>query len=142
MAIAKTPKETMEMAKNFAHKISGQKNAVVCLKGNLGTGKTTFVKGFCAYFGIENLTVKSPTYTYYRLYKGDKADIYHFDYYRLEHLDDIVEQELFEIIEKKNSIVVIEWPEKVEFLLPKGTFIVNFNYGKEKDERLIKFSQI
>lgn len=138
----KTSQETMKLAKKFAMEFENQENAVICLKGNLGTGKTTFVKGFCGYFDIKDSTVKSPTYTYYRLYKGKNKDIYHFDYYRLAQLDEIIEHELFEIIENKNTIALIEWPEKVESLLPKGTFVVDFSYGEKNDERIINFSKL
>lgn len=133
--------ETIKIAKEFAQTCNKNDVKIICLKGNLGTGKTTFVKGFCEYFNITE-TVKSPTYTYYRLYKGSKKDIYHFDYYRLNQLDDIVEQELLEIIDKDNSILLIEWPEKVINLLPKGTLIADFVYGNEQNQRVISISQL
>jgi len=140
--ITKTADETIALAGKFAGEVSGKKNAVICLKGNLGAGKTTFVKGFCGYFGVKDSTVKSPTYTYYRLYNGSGPDIFHFDYYRLVNFDEQVESELLEIIEKENTIALIEWPEKVESVLPKGTFVVDFSYGEDKNERIINFSKL
>jgi tRNA threonylcarbamoyladenosine biosynthesis protein TsaE len=140
--ITKSSEETLEIAGKFAQEFKKHENAVICLKGNLGTGKTTFVKGFCSHFDIKDSMVKSPTYTYYRLYKGGDRDVYHFDYYRLIQLDEIVEHEFIEIIDKENSISLIEWPEKVESLLPKGTFVIDFDYGEDKNERIINFSQI
>ncbi|MBA4336745.1 tRNA (adenosine(37)-N6)-threonylcarbamoyltransferase complex ATPase subunit type 1 TsaE [bacterium] len=142
MTITKTADETSALAGKLAEELIGKKNAVICLKGNLGTGKTTFVKGFCEYFGVKDSNVKSPTYTYYRLYKGNGRDIFHFDYYRLVNFDEQVENELLEIIEKENTIVLIEWPEKAEYVLPKGTVIVDFAYGDDKNERIINFSKL
>lgn len=139
--ISKSAEETLKIASEIAQEVENQKNTVICLKGNLGTGKTTFVKGFCEYFGIDNATVKSPTYTYYRLYEGKNNNIYHFDYYRLTHVDEIVENELIEIIDKENTISLIEWPEKVEDLLPKGVIVIDFAYGEAQDERIINISQ-
>lgn len=138
----KTDQETMKLAKEFAQEFDKQNNVVICLEGNLGTGKTTFVKGFCEYFDIKGATVKSPTYTYYRLYKGKNRHVYHFDYYRLTQLDEIIEHELFEIIDKENTVSLIEWPEKVKLLLPKGTFVVRFSYGENQNERIINFFKL
>ena len=140
--ISKSAQETTRIAKEFAKNLNNKKNPVICLRGNLGTGKTTFVKGFCEYFNISPQTVKSPTYTYYRLYKADNRNIYHFDYYRLSKIDEIIEHELIEIIDKDNSIFLIEWPEKVEEFLPKGTYIINFEYGNGQNERIINFSKL
>jgi len=140
--ITKTSQETMRLAKEFAEDFGMLENLVICLEGDLGTGKTTFVKGFCGYFDIDSLTVKSPTYTYCRLYKGGERAIYHFDYYRLLQIDELIENELFEIVEKKKSITLIEWPEKIKFLLPKETFVIKFAYGEEQNERIIHFSKL
>jgi len=142
MTITKTADETLALAGEFARELNVKKSAIICLKGNLGTGKTTFVKGLCGFFGVKESTVKSPTYTYYRLYKGTGPDIFHFDYYRLVNFDDQAENELLEIIEKENTIVLIEWPEKVEAVLPKGTFLVDFSYGEGENERIINFSKL
>ena len=123
----KNAQETIELAKEIAGEIEACEPKILCLEGNLGTGKTTFVKGFCDFYGVGKQIVKSPTYTYYRLYNGGKMDIYHFDYYRLTELDEIVEHEFLEIMDKENSIVLIEWPEKVKDLMPKGTIFVDYH---------------
>lgn len=140
--ITNNTQETMDLAKKIANKIDEYKPKVLCLEGNLGTGKTIFVKGFCDFYGIGEQIVKSPTYTYYRLYSSENHEIYHFDYYRLTELDEIVEHELLEIIDKENAIILIEWPEKVKNILPKGTVIINFSYLKEQNKRKIEFATL
>ncbi|MCD6109356.1 tRNA (adenosine(37)-N6)-threonylcarbamoyltransferase complex ATPase subunit type 1 TsaE [bacterium] len=138
----KTSQETKQLAKNFARDFGSIEGSIICLEGNLGSGKTTFVKGFCEYFSIEDDKVKSPTYTYYRLYENGEKDIYHFDYYRLSRADDLIESELLEILERSNMIALIEWPEKIKHLFPRGTLVVKFSYGEGDNDRIINFSKI
>lgn len=86
---------------------------LILLNGNLGSGKTTFTKGLAQKLSIPEIQVKSPTYTYYNKYVGDK-ELYHFDLYRLTPHSDIEELmlELEEIIES-GAVVVIEWASRI-----------------------------
>ncbi len=134
--------ETLEFAQEYAKGVKGHENNVICLKGCLGAGKTTFVKGFTKALGVSPKTVKSPTYTYMRRYKGKGSPIYHFDYYRLDNPDEATSEELLEIINRRDSIVLIEWPEKVEHLLPKERIEIDITPGKERTQRNISLKQI
>ena len=134
--------ETLKFAQEYAKGIKGHSSNVICLKGCLGAGKTTFVKGFTKALGINPKTVKSPTYTYLRQYKGINSPIYHFDYYRLDNPDVVTSEELLEIINKKDSTVLIEWPEKIEHLLPKERIEINITPGKERTQRNISLKQL
>ncbi|MFC1655251.1 tRNA (adenosine(37)-N6)-threonylcarbamoyltransferase complex ATPase subunit type 1 TsaE [Patescibacteria group bacterium] len=129
--------ETKEIAAKVANNLSESKILPICLKGNLGSGKTVFAKGFSEGLGIDVSNVKSPTYTYLRKYEVLGRNIYHFDYYRLEEADNLVLQELDEIIHHPNAYVLIEWPEKIEHILPKPYIEIHFEVGENPNERII-----
>lgn len=104
-------------AQQIATKIT--EGGLVCLYGDLGSGKTTFTKKVADFLGIPNFKIKSPTYTYIRRYnlKPDQH-FYHLDLYRLAELDHIMLEEIEGILENPQNIVMIEWPERMEKHLP------------------------
>jgi tRNA threonylcarbamoyladenosine biosynthesis protein TsaE len=135
---------TGEIAADFAKwlvlgKDSHNRN-VICLRGNLGAGKTTFTKAFAKALGIDSSIVKSPTYTYFRKYTEGDLTIYHFDYYRLEDLNERDIEEFLEIVEGKN-IVLIEWPDRMEVDLPDNRFEVKIEVINE-NKREISINEI
>lgn len=93
---------------------------VLALYGDLGAGKTHFVKGICAAFGVPPEQVTSPTFTLVNEYDGAAFPIYHIDAYRLRSLDEFFELGYEEYL-FGNGLCLIEWPEKVEPLLPPYT---------------------
>ncbi len=103
--------ELKHIAKTFDFK-----KKIILLNGDLGSGKTTFVKYFVERFGISASKVSSPTFTIAKIYKNDKVSILHLDLYRLSS-----EEELyyigFEDMKNNASVVLIEWPELVKTLL-------------------------
>lgn len=128
--------ETKEIAQKIVEKFKGNRIFTICLKGNLGSGKTVFVKGFAKALGVDDKVVKSPTYTYFRKYKTEECFVYHFDYYRLEKADHLVLQELDEVMQQK-VYVLIEWPEKIEHIVPKPYIEIRFEAGENPHERFI-----
>lgn len=102
-----------EEMRNFGKKIASEtKERIILLEGDLGSGKTTFAKGFCEYFGIRDVT--SPTFVIMKKYeiKNENFDyLYHIDCYRAE--TDLQEIGIKEILDNNNGIVIIEWPEKI-----------------------------
>ena len=132
--------ETQKLGEDFAQKaING---AVLALHGNLGSGKTTFVQGFAKGLGITK-NIISPTFIIVRKYNIPKSLIfnlksfYHIDLYRIENQKDLESLGIEEIINDKSNIVAIEWPEKIEKLLPKTKIDIFFEYLKD-DKRSIK----
>jgi len=112
--ISGSEKETEQIAEEYA---SGVKPGdVICLYGDLGAGKTQFVKGFVKAFGLSGNEVNSPTFTIINEYDGS-VPVYHFDCYRLEH-----EEEALEIGAEEyfygNGVCIIEWPERILGVLP------------------------
>lgn len=108
--------ETMQFAEKLA-KVLG-KGAVLLLHGDLGAGKTHFVKGFVKGIGSKSV-VTSPTFTLLNIYDDGKLPIYHFDMYRLSSKEEAEEIGFNEYFDANNSngIVLVEWPEKVEGLI-------------------------
>ena len=108
--------ETMQFAEKLA-KVLG-KGAVLLLHGDLGAGKTHFVKGFVKGIGSKSV-VTSPTFTLLNIYDDGKLPIYHFDMYRLSSKEEAEEIGFNEYFDTNNSngIVLVEWPEKVEGLI-------------------------
>ena len=108
--------ETMKFAEKLAKVLD--KGAVLLLHGDLGAGKTNFVKGFVKGIGSKSV-VTSPTFTLLNIYDDGKLPIYHFDMYRLSSKEEAEEIGFNEYFDANNSngIVLVEWPEKVEGLI-------------------------
>lgn len=126
MIRSKSQEETEKIAQKLAKQTT--KGSIICLYGDLGSGKTAFSKAFIAAFGIKNFAVKSPTYTYIRSYHTKDHNIYHIDLYRLEEIDDLLLQEIEELMENKKNIIIIEWADKMKQKLPKKRIDIYFKY--------------
>jgi tRNA threonylcarbamoyladenosine biosynthesis protein TsaE len=122
--------ETIELAQNIeAEKFPGM---VICLNGELGSGKTVFTKGIAGALGI-NEPITSPTFTIIKEYKGE-AMLYHMDVYRLDgNSDGIGIEEYF----NKGGIVVIEWADTIKDILPKERLDIKFKIIDENKRALI-----
>jgi tRNA threonylcarbamoyladenosine biosynthesis protein TsaE len=117
-------------------------NWLVCLEGDLGRGKTTFVQGLAKELGVKE-TVNSPTFLIMKKYSSSKQankkyTLYHFDCYRMLNYKEITDLGWEEIIEGKNNIIIIEWPEKVKKILPPKKLAIKFEFVDE-NTRKIKF---
>lgn len=96
----------------------------LCLNGDLGAGKTCFVRAFAAALGVNPEQVNSPTYVILQHYLGDVI-INHFDWYRIEQEEELYETGADEFIES-NGISLIEWSDKFPQLLPDDRLVVTF----------------
>lgn len=108
---------------------------IFSLEGPLGSGKTTFVKGLAAKLGVKK-KVKSPSFVLVKKYKGDRPEfrhLFHIDCYRLSGANPAVSQIGFkEILNTPDSVVVVEWGEKLEAFLPKSHYKIEFDYSESK----------
>ena|SRR3989344_4964461 len=133
--ISRSEEETKRIGKDVAQVLKG--GEILSLSGNLGSGKTTFVKGMARGFGIRK-AITSPTYVLFRPYKLRRGKtFYHFDLYRLSGGRALRELGLDEILANRQNIVAVEWPQKAKRFLPKGTIQIRFTHGKKPSERLI-----
>ena len=105
-------KETEDKAKNFASLIKGFKNSLLInLIGNLGAGKSTFVRGLIQELGFDEF-VKSPTFTIVESYESDNLKVFHFDLYRIEDDKELQAIGVEDYLTEENAITLVEWPEK------------------------------
>lgn len=113
--------------------------SVICLFGELGAGKTTFIKGLVQGAAqIDPSFVQSPTFTYLNIYEG-KKDVYHFDLYRLRDAEDFLRMGFDEYFEA-DGICCIEWSERIASLLPPHSLFLFFSHTEKEEERLITFN--
>jgi tRNA threonylcarbamoyladenosine biosynthesis protein TsaE len=134
MHISKSKEDTHKIAHGLAKNVKN--GGVLCLYGDLGAGKTEFAKAVAAFFGVDDFLVKSPTYNYIRFYSGNGAKIFHIDLYRIEQMDDLLEQEINEIFEDENNIVIIEWAEKMKESLPKKRVDIIIEHIDENSRKI------
>lgn len=110
---------------NFAERLGSKLKGgeVIAFASDLGGGKTTIIKSIVKGTGSKDLA-SSPTFTLTNTYKSPKFTIYHFDFYRLSD-PGIMARELDEAVKDKTAVVLIEWPEKVESILPGNSVHIN-----------------
>ncbi len=122
--------ETIELAQNFESEKFP--NMVICLNGELGSGKTVFVKGIANALGI-NESITSPTFTIVKEYDGE-LPLYHFDVYRLDgNIQGIGLEEYF----TKNGVVVIEWADTIKDFLPEERLDIKIKVVDENKRVLV-----
>lgn len=132
--ISNNEDETKAIGFNLASKLN--KKDIVILTGDLGSGKTKFTEGFLSYFGLED-EISSPTFTIVNEYSKNDINIYHFDVYRLEDLDEfyaIGGTDYFD-----NGICLIEWGELIETILSK---YIKINISKDSENENIRYITI
>jgi len=135
---SKNQAETEKVAQELIARLQG--GEVLALVGNLGAGKTVFVKGLAKALGIEE-NITSPTFVLMKIYQAQHERIkrlVHVDCYRLEKAEDLAEIGLADYLGDPANIVVIEWADRV-LNLPKNTIHISIEYINNQ-ERLLKLS--
>jgi len=138
--ISDSVKSTINAGKKYAKSILP--GEIIGLKGNLGSGKTQFVKGIGEYFKVKDV-INSPTFLIVNQYSGINPEtnkeitINHFDLYRLRYKEELETIGFSDYI-NENSVCIIEWCELAEEYLSYSFKEVLFDFGKKKNERLIK----
>lgn len=140
--ISKSTEQTEEIAGAFAKEL--KENDVIAMYGDLGAGKTAFVRGIAKALGVSEY-VTSPTFVILNEYDG-KLPLYHFDMYRLEDADEdsLMDVGFFECL-YSGGICVMEWSEYIENYLPDKYYKVSITLGKsgeDEPERVIKIERM
>jgi len=136
--ISNSEEETQEAGARFARSLN--QGGVVALEGTLGTGKTIFVKGMAVGLGVVD-TVQSPTFVLMNIYDIHHPHIttlVHVDCYRFDKPEDALAIGLQDYTEDKRTLVVIEWAEKIQELLPENTQRIAFSVG-QNESRTVTF---
>lgn len=148
--VTHTPSQTKELGFVLGKEVLQgrlQKRAtVIGLQGELGSGKTTFVQGVAKGFGIKE-KILSPTFVIIKSYKIRNTrykiqNLYHIDCYRVKDEQDLVSLGWDKIVSDPKNLVLIEWPERVQKILPKNTIFIFFKTIKtsKSHSRQITFS--
>jgi len=132
---AATLDATKKIAQDFAKSLNS--GDVVCMYGDLGAGKTEFVRAMAQEFGITDY-ITSPTFTIVNEYKG-RLDLYHFDVYRIADSDEVYEIGYDEYIDG-DGICVIEWAELIDDILPPHRYNITINKDLAKGESYRKIT--
>ena len=135
---------SVQETKKFAKEISKKtkQGQVVALKGDLGSGKTTFSQGFAKGLGIDQ-HVGSPTFKLVSEYVGSSLNLYHVDCYRLNSLQEFLNLGGENLLLPYNGITLIEWADIIQELLPKGTIEIEFYRVKDNpNKRKLRISGI
>jgi len=127
--------EIEQTAKDFILQMG--KNRIFAFYGEMGVGKTSFIKQLCQSLGV-NQEVTSPTFSLVNEYETEEGEIiYHFDFYRIENPEEALDFGLYEYLDSGN-ICFLEWPEMIENLLPEETIKIQIGLNKDQS-RTIKF---
>ncbi len=137
--------KSMEDMKDFAEEVlKNLKTNVLCLKGDLGAGKTTFTQQVADIFGVKDY-VTSPTFVLQKKYQiqsnpfpnlSQISQIIHMDMYRIEDVKELKNLGFEELVKDPKNLLIIEWPEKVADAIPPNSKQISFQFVDETTRRV------
>lgn len=125
---SKSIEETEEAAQSLAERL--EPGDFIALEGDLGAGKTQFVRGLARGLGLTD-EISSPTFTILQIYNQGETPLHHFDLYRLEDSEDVINSGLEDTLFDPGAISVVEWSERITDLIPDHAWIVRIERSKE-----------
>ncbi len=138
--ISKSVSDTIKLGEKMAKKIKS--GTIILLHGDLGAGKTHFVKGLAR--GLKNKSqVTSPTFTIMNAYEGGRLPVYHFDMYRLSSAEEAIEAGLEEYFDIKSldGVSVVEWSENVPGLIKGNVIDITIEKAEDENKRIITIGE-
>ncbi len=134
--ISKSASDTLNIGKKIAKSL--RKADIICLFGDLGSGKTVLTKGIASGLGVKKNKVVSPSFVLIRQYALAKIPLYHFDLYRLNIPEDVLalgyEEYLYD-----EGVTVIEWADRLKYILPKEYLKISLRV-KSNSQRTLEFN--
>ena len=138
--VCETPQATFDLGERIGGELRG--GEVVLLNGGLGAGKTLFTKGILYALEYDVDEVTSPSFTLVNLYKTEKFDVYHIDFWRLDDVADVAAAVgLNEILEDESAVVIIEWSERLKEIAFANRVISISIEGDGDDARRLSISE-
>ncbi|MDO8424371.1 MAG: tRNA (adenosine(37)-N6)-threonylcarbamoyltransferase complex ATPase subunit type 1 TsaE [bacterium] len=138
-APAQTQKLGTVLGKRVLEISSAGKAVVIGLEGNLGGGKTTFLQGFAKGLGIKE-KINSPTFVILKRFKIKNSkfkNFYHLDCYRIKTPKELLDLGFERVIADSQSIVAVEWAERIKKIMPKGSTSVKFYFVDKLKRRIV-----
>lgn len=130
--ISRNPEQTRRIGMHLGKLL--QAGDVICLQGDLGAGKTTFVQGVALGWGSVD-SVSSPTFILVNVYRrGDEARLFHMDAYRLDSALEAEELDLDSMLAQ--GALLLEWPERIQELIPAEQLWIEFKYIDEEEREM------
>ena len=133
--VSNSESQTINFASKFSKKV--KLGSVIALIGNLGSGKTTFTKGFAKGLNIKE-HVGSPTFKIVSEYESQYFNLYHIDSYRLKNSNDFLKIGGEEFLIQETGFTLIEWADLIKDILPKKTITINFSRLNRENSRQIE----
>lgn len=130
--------ETISLAQEISFQIN--EPCVFSLVGDLGVGKTHFAKGFALGLGIPDAMreLTSPTFNLMQSYFQGRIPLFHWDWYRLSSVDQIIELGYYEYL--NDGVYLVEWADKFKTLIPENSIKICLDYGETMNQRLIQIN--
>jgi tRNA threonylcarbamoyladenosine biosynthesis protein TsaE len=138
-ARSNSPLDTIHFGESFAreHLHAG---TLVTIRGELGAGKTHFIKGIARFLGIDERELTSPTFSlaheFECILNGKPFTLYHLDCYRFEKPEELLALGVEDYLYPKNAATIIEWPERIEKLIPKTAINVDITVMSETEREI------
>jgi tRNA threonylcarbamoyladenosine biosynthesis protein TsaE len=134
MSISTSPEDTIAIGRGFAS--AAKTGDVFALTGDLGAGKTQFVKGFVAGMGSD-AEVTSPTFTLIHEYPGGRLPVYHFDFYRIESAEALVRLDFDDYV-TGDGVCILEWADRFRELLPPTAIWISLAVKSESEREIVR----
>ena len=131
--VTRSPEETERLGSVLAEECKGTIPCFIALYGDLGAGKTAFVRGFASVLAPD-AKVKSPTYTVVNSYRGKPLPVYHFDFYRIDDEDELYSIGFYDYL--STGVCIGEWSENIPYAIPEGSRTVTIE--KDKNDPAIR----
>jgi len=134
--VCDTPQETFDLGERLGESLRG--GEIVLLSGGLGAGKTLFTKGVLYALDYDAAEVTSPSFSLVNLYRAEKFDVYHIDFWRLDDVENVAGAVgLDEILEDETAVVIAEWSERLKEIAFENKIIRVSITGDGDDARRI-----
>lgn len=135
--LSDSPEKTEEFSENFANSLQG--GEVIAFTGDLGAGKTCFMRGLARGLGFCG-DVTSPTFAIVNEYRGGRIPVFHFDMYRISSYDDLYSTGFFDYFDE-NGIIAIEWSENISDYLPDDAIFVNIDVLGDLERKITVYTK-
>ena len=139
-SVTHSPDETVLAGEKFG-RTQIRSGVVVAIRGELGAGKTHFVKGVAGALGIDERELTSPTFSlaneFECMLNGELFTLFHLDCYRFSKPEELLELGVEDYLYPTNAATIVEWPERIEAFIPKDAIRININAISETDREIV-----